>query len=485
MFHLFASEVAAFASMVLFVLMYGVFYFFDIGWAREPTAVDVFVLICSCIFACRTAAKGKVCQWPSGVDFTNRVALVVGATSGVGYSTAMQLAEHGWTVVLAARNIDRLLFSKKAIDRYLQRCNAKGSVKVLGTVDLRSDASIRAYVKDLAAVKAQLPVGLLIMAAGAMHRHLHFVGELEELRIGKASVAASSTAWRSIECMIAANAVGPYLFTQLMLPLLDETAERTSVTSRIVNVASSCHSFLGPGRQARYSPVEMIHGLDERAAEVLPGDGSGEAKKGKTARGPYYIRDYSWASFVGYYGLSKLCVMWNTRLLARQVATMRFIEKTAAKTPALRKPTTNPSPTDPAQNITATPETARQDQLKIFVACTHPGIITTYLYRDIFAPWMLDYLLYYPSLVFGKTWFESAQSTLKAAVEDTGMVQGGYYLCSGEYGPESGVNCVSAHTQSLTNMEEYRKWLMARVVPALKPESSDTGTRNQDEAFLH
>ncbi|KAG5466796.1 hypothetical protein LSCM1_00973 [Leishmania martiniquensis] len=481
MFHLFASEVAAFSLMVLFVLVYGVFYFFKIGWARELNAADIIVLLCSCILACRAAAKGKMCQWPPGVDFTGRVALVVGATSGVGYSTAMQLAEHGWTVVLAARKVDRLLHSKKAIERRLQKSNARGSVKVLGTVDLRSDASIRAYVKELVAVKTQLPVALLVMAAGAMHRHLHFVGEVDELKKGRVSVAASSAAWCSMECMIAANAVGPYLFTQLMLPLLDETAEKTSVTSRIVNVASSCHTFLGPGRQTRYNPIEMIHGLDERAAEVLAEDDHDEEKGDKPVRGPYYLRDFSWASFVGYYGLSKLCVMWNTRLLARQVATMRFVEKTAAKTSALRKPAANRTAADPAQNLAATLETSRRDQLKIYVACTHPGIITTYLYRDIFAPWVLDYFLYYPSLVFGKTWFESAQSTLKAAVEDTDMVQGGYYLCSGEYGPESGVNCVSADARSPTYIEEYNKWLMARVVPALKPQTG-AAAKKPDEA---
>ncbi|KAG5467334.1 hypothetical protein CUR178_00976 [Leishmania enriettii] len=483
MFHLYASEVAAFALMVVFVLVYGVFYFLKIGWARDPNTMDILVLLCSCVFACRVAAKGKMCQWPSGVDFTGRVALVVGATSGVGYSTAMQLAEHGWTVVLAARNADRLLYSKKAIERHLQKCNARGSVRVLGTVDLRSDASIRAYVKEMAAAKAQLPVALLIMAAGAMHRHLHFVGEVKELKTGRASVATSSAAWRSTECMLAANAVGPYLFTQLMLPLLDETAEKTSVTSRIVNVASSCHTFLGPGRQARYSPVEMIHGLDERAADVLAGDDSGEEKGGKPARGPYYIRDFSWASFVGYYGLSKLCVIWNTLLLARQVASMRFLEKAAAKTLALRKPVESCSAADTIRSPAATLETGRQGQLKIYVACTHPGIITTYLYRDIFAPWVLDYFLYYPSLLFGKTWFESAQSTLKAAVEDTDMVQGGYYLCNGEYGPESGVNCVSAHAQSPTNIEEYYKWMMARVAPALKT-GADEATTRPDEAVL-
>ncbi|KAK7197167.1 short chain dehydrogenase [Novymonas esmeraldas] len=477
MFHLYASEAAAFASLLLFFLAFGVFCFFDIGWARTPNAVDVLVLLCSSFLACRTAAKGKVCQWPKGVDFTGRVALVVGASSGVGYSAAMQLAERGWTVVLAARNTDRLMFAKKTIERHLQKCGARGSVKVLGTVDLRSDASIRAYVEELAAVKTQLPVGLLIMAAGAMHTKLHVVGAVEELRTGKASVAASTAAWRSMECMVAANAVGPFLFTQLLLPLLDETAERTSVTSRIVNVASSCHTFLGPGRQARYNPIDMLHGLEERGAEVLAGSGA------KAAHGPHYVREYSWLTFVGYYGLSKLCVMWNTRLLARQVATMRFTKRTTVRAPALRKPAADTTATSAVvgapQRTPANPEAARGDQLKIFVACVHPGVITTYLYRDMLAPWVLDFFVYYPSLIFGKTWFESAQSTLKAAVEDTDMVQGGYYLCGGEYGPESGVNCVSAHAQNPTHLEKYYKWMMERVTPALRKES-DTAAPSAD-----
>lgn len=466
MFHLYASETAAFASFVIFTLFFATLWYLEVGWSREPNAVDVLVLLAGCAFACRTAAKGKVCQWPAGVDFKGRVALVVGASSGVGYSTAVQLAEHGWTVILAARNAERLVYAKKEIERQLQRCRDAGAVKVLGTVDLRSDASIRAYVKELRAVKKQLPIGLLVMAAGAMHRHLRFVGELEELRSGAAAVAASPPAWRSMECMLAANAVGPFLFTQLMLPLLDETAEKTAVTSRIVNVASSCHTFLGPGRQARYSPVEMIKGLDERAAEVV-----GRAAAA-TEHGPYYRRDFSFFDFVGYYGLSKLCVLWNTRLLARQVATLRFTRKAAAA-PA----TTAGTPAAASADGGAAAE--RQNQLKIFVACTHPGVITTYLYRDLISPWLLDLLVYYPSLIFGKTWFEAAQSTLKVAVENTSMVQGGYYLCGGEYGPNSGLSCVSAHAQNVESMERYYSWMMERVTPAMTEPTGAGGDKPQ------
>lgn len=472
MIHLYASEAAAFASLVLFVLIVGLLWLFRVGWSREANVVDIFVLILSCAFGCRLAAKGKLCTWPANVDFTGRVALVVGASSGVGYSVAEQLAEHGWTVILAASNTERLLYAKKSIERHVQRCRSKGQVKVLGTVDLRSDASIRAYVKGLAAVKAKLPVGLLVMAAGALHRHLTFVGEAADLKTGDASVAASPLVWRGLECSLASNAVGPFLFTQLMLPLLDETAETSLVTSRIVNVGSSCHSFLGLGRQAAYDPVAMLRGLDRRGAEVIAARRGAAAQDSaaatsKAKEDPYYVKDFSWSKFVGYYGLSKLCVMWNTRLLAHQVATMRFTKKTGGAAMKMRKAEESSSTTTPIEE-----DNLRQSQLKIFVACAHPGIATTYLFRELFSPRVLDFLLYYPSLVIGKTWFEAAQSTLKAAVEDTDMVQGGYYLCSGEYGPESGVCCVSAHAQNATHLQAYKEWLMGKVTPCMRAAES-------------
>ncbi|KPA86175.1 hypothetical protein ABB37_00424 [Leptomonas pyrrhocoris] len=483
MIHLYASETAAAASLALFVILFGLLWVFRVGWLREANAVDVLVLILSCAFGCRVTAKGKTCQWPKNVDFTGRVALVVGASSGVGFSTAEQLAEHGWTVILAARNTERLMYAKKCIERHVQRRGSNGVVKVLGTVDLRSDASIRAYVQNLTAVKDKLSVGLLVMAAGALHRHLTFVGEAADLKAGAASISSSPPEWRSLECTVASNAVGPFLFTQLMLPLLDETAENSSVTSRIVNVASSCHTFLGPGRPSTFDPISMLHGLDKRGAEVIAGRRDPAAAEGgggtqDKVSDLYYAKDFSFANFVGYYGLSKLCVMWNTRLLAHQVALMRFSKETGLITPKMRKSEEDKEKASRSATTTArttgnntalTPqENGRHNQLKIFVACTHPGISATYLYRELFSPRVLDFVLYYPSLVIFKTWFESAQSTLKAAVEDTDMVQGGYYLCGGEYGPESGVNCVSAHAQNPTHLQAYREWLMGKVAPSMK-----------------
>ncbi|KEG10695.1 putative short-chain dehydrogenase [Trypanosoma grayi] len=421
MIHLVSSEALAALVCLLFIAAAAAAHLLRWSWWCGMTELDTLIAIASCCFACRGMAAGRRCKWPRDVDFTSRVAIVTGASSGVGFGVAQELAQHGWTVILAGRDLMRLLGAKRAI---LTR-RPQGRVVVLGAVDLSDLSSVREFAACVVEQKQKFPVALLVNAAGVLRRHLH---------------RCEGT---GMEEMIATNVVGPMLLTQLLLPLLDETAERSGVSSRIINVASSCHTFLGVWQ--RCTPIDMLTALHPAPTAGGDEDGSNNNKDDKNNSGSGNskdatqeghpqpaVKDFTFADFVGYYGLSKLCVVWWTTVLARRLS-LRFFH------------------------------TGNCHQLRVFVACCHPGVITTHLYRDLL-PWpVLDHIVYYPSLLIGKTWTEGAQAVLKACVEPDNMVHGGYYLCSGEYGPSSGVNCLSKYAMNMEMALQFCAWAEVQI----------------------
>ncbi|ESL08944.1 hypothetical protein TRSC58_03343 [Trypanosoma rangeli SC58] len=399
MIHLFSSEAFAALVCLLFLTIAAAAQFFRWPFWSFMTTADTLLAIVSCAFACRGVASGRPCRWPSDVDFTSCVALVTGASSGVGYGVAQELSQRGWTVIMTGRNLMRLLKAKRSLT--VQK--PSGRLVVLGEVDLSDLDSVRSFAASVLEQKEKFPVSLLVNAAGVLRRHLHRCEDT------------------GMEEMIATNVVGPMLLTNLLLPLLEEVAERSGVSSRIVNVASSCHMFLGLRR--RGGPAEMLAALHPQ-----PGEGTIDAaKEGTTA-----MKDFTLGNFVGYYGLSKLCVIWWTSILARCVS-RRFFRH------------------------------GDGNQLKVFVACCHPGVITTHLYRDLFPQRVLDYIIYYPSLLIGKTWREGAQAVLRASVETDNMVHGGYYMCTGEYGPNSGINCLSKDAMNMEEAFKFCSWAEAQI----------------------
>ncbi|KAF5225482.1 hypothetical protein TcYC6_0068140 [Trypanosoma cruzi] len=412
MIHLFSSEALAALICLLFIAIATAAHFFQWSWWCSMTTADTLLAVVSCIFACRGVASGRQCKWPSDVDFTSRVALVTGASSGVGYGVSQELAQHGWTVIMGGRNLLRLLEAKRS----LMAKKPSGRLVVLAEVDLSDLDSVRGFAATVLEQKEKFPVSLLVNAAGVLRRHLHRCEDT------------------GLEEMIATNVVGPMLLTNLLLPLLEETAERSGVSSRIVNVASSCHTFLGV--RQRCSPGEML-------AALHPSPKEGDDKEAKVETPT--MEEFTLGNFVGYYGLSKLCVIWWTSVLARRVS-LRFFCNGDGR------------------------------QLKVFVACCHPGVITTHLYRDLFPLPVLDHVLYYPSLLIGKTWKEGAQAVLSICVEADKMVHGGYYMCTGEYGPNSGINCLSKEARNLEGANNFCVWA-EKVIEAQRiiPKKPKTG----------
>jgi NAD(P)-dependent dehydrogenase (short-subunit alcohol dehydrogenase family) len=125
-------------------------------------------------------------------DLTGRRAIVTGANSGLGYQTALELARHGASVLLACRDAGR---GEAAVDRLR---TALPSAKVtLAQLDLADLKSIRSF----AAAEASTPLDILVNNAGIM------------------AVPHRKTAG-GFELQFGTNHLGHFALTGLLLPAL-------------------------------------------------------------------------------------------------------------------------------------------------------------------------------------------------------------------------------------------------------------------------
>ena len=136
-----------------------------------------------------------------------RVAVVTGANTGLGFEAARALAEHGATVVLAVRDVEK---GKQAAARIA------GDVTVQ-ELDLSSLESVRAASADLHAMYPR--IDLLINNAGVMYPPRQTTRDGFELAFGT-------------------NHLGHFALTGLLLDLLLPVSG-----SRIVTVSSLGHRF--------------------------------------------------------------------------------------------------------------------------------------------------------------------------------------------------------------------------------------------------
>jgi NAD(P)-dependent dehydrogenase (short-subunit alcohol dehydrogenase family) len=132
---------------------------------------------------------------------TGRVAVVTGATSGIGYHTARGLADAGAEVVLAVRDVARG-------ERALSEIGAAAVVRL----DLADQASVRAAAAEL--LERWPRIDVLVNNAGvmALPRRVTVDG---------------------FELQMATNHLGPFALTGLLLDALGE--------ARVVTVSSGAH----------------------------------------------------------------------------------------------------------------------------------------------------------------------------------------------------------------------------------------------------
>ena len=91
-----------------------------------------------------------------------RVAVITGGSTGLGFETALALADHGAAVVLAVRDVNK---GKQAASRIA--AHVPGANVTVQDLDLSSLASVRAAATDLGAAHPR--IDLLINNAGVMY----------------------------------------------------------------------------------------------------------------------------------------------------------------------------------------------------------------------------------------------------------------------------------------------------------------------------
>jgi NAD(P)-dependent dehydrogenase (short-subunit alcohol dehydrogenase family) len=150
-----------------------------------------------------------------------RVAVITGASSGIGKETAKALAVNGWRIIALGRDAARSATAEAEI----RAVSRTGEVDVI-CADLAVLSEVARAARDVAALTERIDV--LVNNAGGMAKEKVITSE-------------------GLEANFAANHLGPFLFTQRLLPLLRRTAATATPGSVRILVTSSEASERIPG----------------------------------------------------------------------------------------------------------------------------------------------------------------------------------------------------------------------------------------------
>uniref|UniRef100_A0A3B5ZVZ3 Short-chain dehydrogenase/reductase n=4 Tax=Triticinae TaxID=1648030 RepID=A0A3B5ZVZ3_WHEAT len=157
----------------------------------------------------------------AGIDGRGLVAVITGASRGIGRETARVLALRGVRVVMAVRDVSAGARAKEAIQAEIR---GGAEVDVL-QLDLSSMASVGRFAAEFASLN--LPLNILINNAGVMARDCN-------------------RSCDGLELHFATNHIGHFLLTNLLLENMKSACRDSGVQGRIVNVSSSGHIMTYP-----------------------------------------------------------------------------------------------------------------------------------------------------------------------------------------------------------------------------------------------
>jgi 3-oxoacyl-[acyl-carrier protein] reductase len=170
--------------------------------------------------------------------FENRVALVTGASRGIGEAIARRLAAEGATVLAAAR-------STPSLDRIVAEISSAGGAARAVALDVSETASIDAAVKS--ALEEHRQIDVLVNNAGIAEDNL--------------ILRMSREAWDRV---LATNLTGAFLLTQAVVKGMVRRRY-----GRIVNVTSVV-GLMGNAGQANYASAKAgLIGLTKSIAREL------------------------------------------------------------------------------------------------------------------------------------------------------------------------------------------------------------------------
>jgi NADP-dependent 3-hydroxy acid dehydrogenase YdfG len=141
----------------------------------------------------------------------SEIALVSGASKGVGRSIAKRLAETGLTVFATARNVEQLESLKKEIEEKSGTC-------ILYATDLADESQIIEMVNEI--FKEGLEIRVLVQNAG-----IALVGHVKDMPL---------SAWKKT---LDVNLTAPFLLTQKSIPILSKNAHLFFINSVAGNQA--------------------------------------------------------------------------------------------------------------------------------------------------------------------------------------------------------------------------------------------------------
>lgn len=173
------------------------------------------------------------------MDLQNKVALVTGASRGIGKETAILLASHGASVAICARN-------QQDCDEVVNYIKATFNTPVFaGVCDVGNEQDVKQFVEK--SVEQLGPIDILINNAGTM--------------LLKPFTETTTEEWTN---MFEINVHAPFYFSKEVVAGMKERQ-----SGAIVNIASIWGTKGGPDRSAYIASKHAIIGFSKALGEEL------------------------------------------------------------------------------------------------------------------------------------------------------------------------------------------------------------------------